>query len=410
MREDSLETREIERELDDTRSRLDATIRALQHKLAPATMVDQTVAYFTEGGGVELGRNLGRSMRDNPIPVALIGVGFGWLMLSGARREGRSSSSGWRDRPWMREDRFGGGLDHDMHGRYAASRMRQSGEGSVHQPLPYEAAAYEDLATKAYQAGSRVERQVGEAEDAFHDRVHAARGAVLGIAREAGEAAASFRQRVEQALTAAADSVRSFASEAGDRAGHLADRGQAAARDAYEYGVSTAGEMRQRAGQMAGQARGMGSRTVDYVQDQPLLLGALGVTVGAVLGLMVPSSRHERRIVGAMRENFGETARLAVGEAGERVARVAGTVVDTAQEAARREGFERTDGPGLASATRERVADVASRARHVVEETASAGVDAVRDELSGADERKSNRGPVHKPMSPAGTGVNPRAN
>ena len=91
----------------------------------------------------------------------------------------------------------------------------------------------------------------------------------------------------------------------------------------------------------------MGSRTVDYVQDQPLLLGALGVTVGAVLGLMVPSSRHERRLVGAMRENFGETARLAVGEAGERVARVAGTVVDTAQEAARREGFERTDATGL---------------------------------------------------------------
>ena len=68
MREGSLETSEIERELDDTRSRLDATIGALQHKLAPATMVDQTVAYFTEGGGVELGRNLGRSMRDNPIP------------------------------------------------------------------------------------------------------------------------------------------------------------------------------------------------------------------------------------------------------------------------------------------------------------------------------------------------------
>ena len=88
---------------------------------------------------------------------------------------------------------------------------RRTAKYLVHQPLPYEAAAYDDLATKAHQAGSRSStRQVGEAEDAFHDRVHAARGAVLGIAREAGEAAASFRQRVEQALTAAADSVRSL--------------------------------------------------------------------------------------------------------------------------------------------------------------------------------------------------------
>ena len=58
MIEGSVDTERIERELDDTRSRLDATIGALQHKLAPATMVDQAVEYFTEGGGVELGRSL----------------------------------------------------------------------------------------------------------------------------------------------------------------------------------------------------------------------------------------------------------------------------------------------------------------------------------------------------------------
>ena len=146
----------------------------------------------------------------------------------------------------------------------------------------------------------------------------AARGTALGLAREAGEAAASFRQRVEQALSDAVDKVQSFAAGAGDKAEQLAAQGRSVARDVYDYGRSTTADMRRRAGSMAGQARSMSSRTVDYMQDQPLLLGALGVTVGAAIGLLVPASRQERRVVGAMRENLMESAREAVGEAGQR--------------------------------------------------------------------------------------------
>lgn len=416
MRDGSLETGEIERELDDTRSRLDATLGALQQKLAPATMVDQAVAYFKEGGGVELGRNLGRSVRDNPIPVALIGIGIGWLMMSNSRRHDSSSASGWGNRPWMDEDRYGTGLERERFGRGGTmrpSRMYQESETSVHQPMPYEAAAQDDFATKAREAGARIRREADESEDAFQDRVHAARGSVVGVVREAGEAAASFRDRVEHALSAAADRVRGMAADAGRGASEMAGRGQSMARDAYDYGRSAADDLGHRVGSMAGQARSMGNRTVDYVQDQPLLLGALGVTVGAVIGLMVPSSRQERRFVGAMRENLSETAREAASDYGQRISRVAGSVLDTAQETAKREGLTSSDGPGLAAATRERVADVAGRARQVVEETGAAGVDAVRRELSGNDEPKANGAPEREHRIPpvsTGTTVPPRSN
>ena len=43
MTDGSTTTGEIERELDDTRSRLDATIDALQQKLAPGSMVEEAV-------------------------------------------------------------------------------------------------------------------------------------------------------------------------------------------------------------------------------------------------------------------------------------------------------------------------------------------------------------------------------
>ena len=76
----------IERDLGRTRARLDANIDTLQQKFAPADLVDQAMSYFKEGGGMEFGRNLGRSVRENPVPIALIGVGLGWLMLSGKKQ------------------------------------------------------------------------------------------------------------------------------------------------------------------------------------------------------------------------------------------------------------------------------------------------------------------------------------
>ena len=184
-------------------------------------------------------------------------------------------------------------------------------------------------------------------------------------------------------MRAAAEKVRSLASDAGDTVSHFAERGQAAARDLYDHGHAAASDMRDRAGGAVGQVRDMGSRTVDYVQDQPLVLGALGITVGAVIGMLVPSTRYERRVVGTLRDSLGDAAGEVAGDARQRVVRVAETVVELAQEASRREGLVGADGPKLASATRDRVADAAGRARNVVEETAAAGREAERRELTG---------------------------
>src|SRR6476620_5739006 len=78
----------IERDLGRTRARLDANIDTLQQKFAPADLVDQAVSYFKEGDGMEFERDLGRSVRANPLPIALIGIGSGWLMLSGKKQAG----------------------------------------------------------------------------------------------------------------------------------------------------------------------------------------------------------------------------------------------------------------------------------------------------------------------------------
>ena len=96
--------------------------------------------YFKEGGGVELGRNLGRSLRDNPIPVALIGVGIGWLVWSNRRRR-RSDDADSQDRGWHAVDGSLRGRTADPYGRRMPSRRRLRAGVSRHQPMPYEAAA-----------------------------------------------------------------------------------------------------------------------------------------------------------------------------------------------------------------------------------------------------------------------------
>src|SRR4051794_15270720 len=277
-------------------------------------------------------RALGRSMRDNPVAMTLVGVGLGSLLALRLRNSDRAGQ-----RQGARQT-----------GRYGRGPVDLY--GNPYQPRSDTSPGHNaDLAAKARAAGADLERIGGESEEAFRERVDVARGAVLGVARQAGEAAATFRDRIEQALSGVAGQARrmsdqavSVAAEAGHAvadtagrvgamAGELAGRGQAAAEGVWQ-GASRAGV----------QARSLSSRTTSYLQEQPLLLAALGVVAGAALGLLLPSSRSERRVLGEARDGVRDSAQAAVRAAGQQVAdagRVCAVVEDTAagREAVQRE-------------------------------------------------------------------------
>ncbi|MCJ8139186.1 DUF3618 domain-containing protein [Falsirhodobacter halotolerans] len=75
---------EIEREVDQTRDNLTATIDALQERFSVETLIDRAMQSVTQNGG-EVSRNLGRTVRDNPVPFILTGIGLAWMMASGNR-------------------------------------------------------------------------------------------------------------------------------------------------------------------------------------------------------------------------------------------------------------------------------------------------------------------------------------
>lgn len=323
-----------------------------------------TRAYDYGQAGGELGMGVVRNMRDNPLPWALIGAGVAWLLMSG--RSGRGSA--YVDR---REYQAYGG---DRYAGYGRSGYGATGYGTS--GTDYSGGSVENLADRAQQAGSAIRRSENESDEAYHGRVYAAKGAVLGLTRNAGETIAAFRERVDAALGAAAERYRAWRDQAyaagsdvlargQEMAQSFYGRGRSAASSAYDYGYSAA------------------RRGSSFVQDQPMLIGAAGLAVGAVLGLLMPPTRYERELMGGVREDVRERLREAASEAAEGVSRVAQTVVGTAREAAEREGLTDLSVGGVAAAARERIHDVAARARHVVEETAAAGRDAVQQELSG---------------------------
>ena len=222
--------------------------------------------------------------------------------------------------------------------------------------------------------------------------MHAAKAAVLGMTRDAGEAASAFGQRIEAALSAAGERFQRMSEQAStmvgdagqaaaDTAGNLLDRGREGVRSLQDQGRSAADGVRGGAEYAIMQTREATARSVSYVQDQPLLLGALGVALGAGLGMLVPTSRHERDMLGQAGAGLREQAKGAVRELQAGASRVMEAAVGTVQDAAQREGLHDLHPQGLAASAREPVADTAGRVRGAVEETAVAGREAIEREL-----------------------------
>jgi hypothetical protein len=93
---------EIEGQIARTRAELGRTLDALSVELAPRHLVEQGVDMITGfvSGNRPGGIGLGGAIRGDPVPLALIGLGVGWLvaenigLLDGITRSGPSTRTG----------------------------------------------------------------------------------------------------------------------------------------------------------------------------------------------------------------------------------------------------------------------------------------------------------------------------
>jgi hypothetical protein len=74
----------IERDIDDTRADMRATLEALERRFSFDRLVDLTIGRIRERGGQFAG-NLTDAATENPMPLLLTSIGLGWMMLTSRR-------------------------------------------------------------------------------------------------------------------------------------------------------------------------------------------------------------------------------------------------------------------------------------------------------------------------------------
>ena len=72
--------KDLERDIEETRARLDLTIDRLQDKLSVSGVVDDLVGSMRANGYGSAFDHVLEALRRNPVPVMLVAAGVGWLI------------------------------------------------------------------------------------------------------------------------------------------------------------------------------------------------------------------------------------------------------------------------------------------------------------------------------------------
>jgi hypothetical protein len=299
---------EIEREVEGTRAQLAETLDALRESASPGQLMDKAVDYLRSSGGADFTRNLGGAVRDNPLPVLLIGAGIGWLLLSG--KQGSGGGGGVEPRRSLPAPTGFGQAE-----TRRSTAVRVSPAGGDGGP---------SLMERTSAAAGAVREQAGAA-------VEGARDTASNMAGQAGQA-------VGDAYRAAADTAGSVVEDVGATA-------RGVARQAAELGQG-AREQAGRLGESTQQGFGW------LLREQPLVLGALGVALGAAVGAVLPGTQAENRLMGETSDAVTEQAAAAARQVADRAQEAAGDRLEKVGSAVGetyRQATARLDEAGLSS-------------------------------------------------------------
>ena len=308
-------TEQLERETERTRAELANTVEELRERLTPGGVLDEILDYAGSGDVGDYLRNFRRQVVDNPLPLGLMGVSVAWLVAAsafGGRRKGRWRHETTGDRMRATED-----LPHDARdtGRSFARRA-------------------EALRGRAYDQASDVAGRTAEQASEFAGRA----------ANHAGDFASRTADQAADIAGQASDRMADIAGQANAAAARAGDRMRSAAADAGENlaaaGDSLAASARSSARAVSDTARGIGRSSpnasralVDFGREQPLIVAATGIVLGALIGALLPSTQIEDELIGESADAAKERLREMAGEQYEKVKDVAMRTAEAALDA-----------------------------------------------------------------------------
>jgi len=320
------DTTEIRTGIEETRAEMSETIDAIQERLNPQHLKEQvkdqvreqfqevkaTVREATIGKAEDMVRNVGdtlddaryglvETIRQNPIPAALVGIGLGWLFMNK------------RSAPSRRYARY------DEQARYYREAQPYYGnqQGYTGRVNTYGGSYGNDWADQGERGTKR----------ALH-RVQETAGNVVNRAQDTvGTLADRTQETVETIADRTQETVGNVVSQAQETASTVANQTQEAV------------------GYIAGQAQYQAQRVEDRFQralhENPLAVGAVALAIGTAVGFSLPQTERENELLGEARDTLIDRAQEVAQDTLEKVQQVAGDVMDQAQSTVKEKAKER---------------------------------------------------------------------
>jgi hypothetical protein len=295
---------DLQREIDQDRQRIGHRIDAIQERMSPGQLIDEVLAYAKGSGGGEYVSNLAQALKNNPLPVALMGVSLAWMMAKGTTStETSSAPQGASEYPLYRAD----------------GPVRRLGPPEAENGSRY--SHFSDSTGKKLKAltdetGRRAGHFVDEAGATYRGFADASGKQVDQIVDETG---------------AMLDTASGWVSDKWEQAKGAASGMSAAASGAVS---SLSSQTSSATASLRGQTDMLNDAILKQFRDQPLVGGALAFAVGAAIGAALPHTEMEDDLLGDAADNTKKKVTAASQDVVDRGKEVASDVYEKVVEVA----------------------------------------------------------------------------
>jgi ElaB/YqjD/DUF883 family membrane-anchored ribosome-binding protein len=271
------------------------TLDEIEYRLSPDRMKHEAKEFLHETADTvrekyhpkrlaqQAGTNMKNTVREHPVPSLIAGLSLGYLLMKSAEERSHHTPSNGTHRPYRSSVRRAGEAPYGGHGsRRTRSRPSPSGYAQAEDRGQYE------------EPGMREQM------------------------RSASEKAA---EKTEDVTEEAAEQAREMKEQAGEWAEQTGRQAQRTARSAKH-------SVKRRTRQVQGSMQ-------DFINQNPLMAGALALGTGAMLGGLFPSTRTEDEWMGEARDEVMERAERATEDTMRRASDAAENVAEEAKSAAK---------------------------------------------------------------------------
>lgn len=280
---------EIEQEIAQDRQRIEERLDAIQQRMSPGQLVDEALAYVKSSGGGEYASNLGAAVKNNPIPLALMGVSLAWL-LAGPKTNSAPYAASNSDN------------EHPL--ATTAGDLRRIG--------PPEAVGSSRYSHFTDATGSRFK----------------------ALTDETGRRAGHFVDAGGKTFRGFADASGQQIHDIRDETGKLFDEASGWVSNTWQSITASAGKASDSFSKAGSSAADMSSQLNDAVlkhfKDQPLVGGALAFALGAAIGAALPHTRAEDEALGETSDRLKSTVSTEVSKTVEKVGDTASAISEKA--------------------------------------------------------------------------------